>query len=151
MVDKMISWMNNNQGFVMCLLTTVYVIATIIIIIYNKKAIKEMKVTREQESRPYIIANLEYNIIHGMQIKVGNHGKMGAKINHLRVEPKLSINLVDNLDFFEGTFLAPNQVIMFEVKNNDKSGKEGFYEVDIEYETLGDSIKVYSEKYQVST
>ena len=37
-----IHWLNNNQGFVMCLLTFVYVVTTIVIVYYNKKSIKEM-------------------------------------------------------------------------------------------------------------
>ena len=31
----MITWMNQNQGFIMCVLTFVYVVATVIIVIMN--------------------------------------------------------------------------------------------------------------------
>ena len=50
-----IHWLNNNQGFVMCLLTFVYVVATIVIVYYNKKSIKEMIKTREEDNRPYVL------------------------------------------------------------------------------------------------
>lgn len=54
-----IHWLNNNQWFVMCLLTFVYVVATIVIVYYNKKSIKEMIKIREEDNRPYVFANLE--------------------------------------------------------------------------------------------
>ena len=38
----MITWMNQNQGFIMCVLTFVYVVATVIIVIMNRKSINEM-------------------------------------------------------------------------------------------------------------
>ena len=39
----MIHWCNDNQGFLMVLLTGIYVIATIVICIYNQKAIDAQK------------------------------------------------------------------------------------------------------------
>lgn len=50
----MVNWLNSNQGFFMSILTLVYVMATIIIVIYNRKSIQELQKTREEESRPYI-------------------------------------------------------------------------------------------------
>ena len=55
----MIDWLNANQGFAMSVLTLVYVAATIIIVIYNRKTIKEMKDAREEESRPYVFVYLD--------------------------------------------------------------------------------------------
>lgn len=53
-----VNWLNSNQGFAMSILTLVYVVATIVIVIYNRKSIKELQKTREEESRPYIFAYL---------------------------------------------------------------------------------------------
>ena len=51
----MIDWLNSNQGFVMSILTLVYVLATIIIVIYNRKAIQELQKTREEESIIFVV------------------------------------------------------------------------------------------------
>ena len=40
----MIQWCNYNQGFLMVLLTGIYVIATIVICVYNQKAINAQKI-----------------------------------------------------------------------------------------------------------
>lgn len=37
-MEEIVSWMNNNNGFVMGLLTLVYVIATILICVFNYKS-----------------------------------------------------------------------------------------------------------------
>ena len=36
----MVDWLNDNQGFVRSVLTLVYVVATIVIVIYNRKSIR---------------------------------------------------------------------------------------------------------------
>lgn len=54
----MIDWLNSNQGFVMCLLTLIYVLATVVIVIMNKLSINEMQKNRLEDSRPYIMINL---------------------------------------------------------------------------------------------
>ena len=48
----MINWLNSNQGFVMCLLTLVYVLATVVIVIMNKLSINEMRKSRLEDNRP---------------------------------------------------------------------------------------------------
>ena len=77
----MITWMNQNQGFIMCVLTFVYVVATVIIVIMNRKSINEMKTARLEESRPYIIANLVKDPRDRcFYLKIKNYGKTGELI-----------------------------------------------------------------------
>ena len=54
-----INWLNENQGFAMSLLTLIYAIATVVIVSYNRKTIKEMRESRESETRPYIFVYLQ--------------------------------------------------------------------------------------------
>ncbi|SEW38868.1 hypothetical protein [[Clostridium] fimetarium] len=148
----MISWMNNNQGFVMCLLTAVYVIATIIIVYYNRKSINEIKETREAESRPYVFANLisdARDMCFYLQVK--NYGKTGAKILELSIEPNLKINSTNNnTKFIENTILAPSQVLQFIVIEERDKTAESSYKVKIEYESLTSSMKKYTEEYELN-
>ena len=75
----------------MCLLTFVYVVATIVIVYYNKKSIKEMIKTREEDNRPYVFANLEkYPRDRFFTLKIKNYGKLSAKINKIEIEPKIN-------------------------------------------------------------
>lgn len=84
----MIGWLNSNQGFVMSILTAVYVIATIVIVIYNRKSIKEMQRTREEESRPYVFAYLHKDPRDMcFYLRVKNFGKTGARINSFDISP----------------------------------------------------------------
>lgn len=90
-----IEWLNNNQGFTMTLLTLIYVLATIIIVYYNRKSIKEMQQSREEDSRPYIFAHLHKDprdLCFYLRIK--NHGKTIARIENISISPILK--LVDN-------------------------------------------------------
>lgn len=61
----MINWCNSNQGFLMVLLTLVYVIATIAICFFNYKTINEQKkiaATQKQISM-FSVRNETYKII----------------------------------------------------------------------------------------
>jgi hypothetical protein len=89
----MINWLNNNQGFTMSVLTLVYVLATIVIVIYNRKSIRELQKTREEESRPYIFACLHRDprdVYFYFRIK--NYGKTGGEIESIIVSPFIYYN-----------------------------------------------------------
>ena len=81
---KLIETLNNNQGAVMVLLTSIYVVATIVIVMLNKRSIDEMKLSREEESRPYIFASLTFVPRETKQcyLVLTNYGKTGARIKN---------------------------------------------------------------------
>ncbi len=150
----MISWLNINQGFVMSLLTMVYVIATIIIVIYNRKVIDEMKQTREDESRPYVFANLHKDPRDSMfSLVIKNYGKSGARIKRIHFEPKLKFvkNEMPD-DFMKGVVLAPNQMVHFLIgeRASDTYLKKYIAQVSYKSVALGNQ-KSYDDRYEVLT
>ena len=149
----MIQWMNDNQGFVMCILTFVYVVATIVIVVMNKKSISEMKKTRKEESRPYIIANLVKDPRDKcFYLRIKNYGRSGAIINSFRVIPEL--NLVKQqgkgLSLNE-CLLAPSQAIQFIILEEWEKTCETEYSVTISYTTTGIPSDTYEETYTLIT
>lgn len=62
----------------MAALAFVYVVATIVIVYFNKKTIDEMKEEREAESRPYLFAHLAFipGEIKRCQLVLKNYGKV---------------------------------------------------------------------------
>lgn len=145
----MIEWLNANQGFIMCLLTFVYVVATIAIVIMNRMTIIEMKKTRVAESRPYVFVSLHKDprdICFYLRVK--NYGKTGAIINNLAITPALK--LVDNEDklrFLERSVLAPNQTLQFLVLERWEETCDNDYSVDIDYMMVGDTNCRFHERY----
>lgn len=148
-MSNIITWLNNNQGFVMSILTGVYVIATIIIVIYNMKAINEMKKGREEENRPYIFAHLHKDPRDlCFYLRVKNYGKTGGKIVSLNISPQMKFNNdADPSIFLKNVILAPNQQIQFillEQKHETASKK---YTIDIEYISTSEITNKYTESY----
>lgn len=144
----MINWLNTNQGFVMSVLTAVYVIATIVIVIYNRKSIHEIKETREAESRPYVFANLikdARDMCFELQIK--NFGKTGARIIKLEFEPMIKTIDEDGLTFIEDTIIAPAQAINLMLLERSQDTAKNDYKVKIEYESLTSKKTSYADEY----
>ena len=97
-----IQWINRNQGFVMCILTFVYVLATIVIVYYNKKSINEMIKSREDDSRPYVFANIERDPRdRSFTFKVKNHGKSSAKIIRMEINPNIEFIHEKDASFYQ--------------------------------------------------
>lgn len=62
----MIHWCNDNQGFLMVLLTGIYVIATIVICIYNQKAIDAQKKISKVQNHISLFS-LRYEVFRTIQ------------------------------------------------------------------------------------
>ena len=102
----MINWLNSNQGFVMCLLTLVYVLATVVIVIMNKMSINEMRKSRLEDNRPYIMANLVKDPRDRcFYVRIKNYGKTGAVITNFNIFPEL--NLWDRMSRSPRTLALP--------------------------------------------
>ncbi len=144
----MINWLNSNQGFVMSILTLVYVLATIVIVIYNRKSIHELQKTREEESRPYIFAHLHRDPRDMcFYLRVKNYGKTGGIIDKISITPHLKFcGEKDVGEFLNNVILAPNQLLHFIIleKHGETSDKD--YEVEIQYHQTNDN-KTFKEKY----
>lgn len=149
----MITWMNQNQGFIMCVLTFVYVVATVIIVIMNRKSINEMKTARLEESRPYIIANLVKDPRDRcFYLKIKNYGKTGAIINSFSVLPTLKLVRDGDKEIkLDGCMLAPNQSIQFIVLEEWEHTCKQNYEVIILYSSFEKEKRKFEEKYMLVT
>jgi hypothetical protein len=149
---NVIKWLNENQGFVMSLLTAVYVIATIVIVYYNRKSIKEMKESREAESRPYVFANLQKDPRDTcFYFRIKNYGKSVAKIDSIVITPKLK--LVENdehIEFLKNVVLAPNQIMQFIVLEEWDITSKNNYAVDIKYISISEKKCLFQENYVLS-
>ena len=149
----MIEWLNSNQGFVMSVLTFVYVLATIVIVIINRFSINEMKKSRMEDSRPYLMANLvkdPRDLCFYLRIK--NYGKTGAILKKLEVTPDL--NLVKDSGekiSLEGCLFPPQHVIQFIVMEQWSVTCENDYTVVLSYDSLEEKERHFSEEYKLVT
>lgn len=144
----LIKWVNDNQGFVMSILTLVYVVATIIIMYYNRKTIREMQITREEESRPYVFIYLDKDPRdEWFYLRIRNYGKVGARIEKVVISPALKLqNNGEISEILKEVILAPNQTIELIIGSHKKETSENNYKVDFEYANLTNK-KIYYEKY----
>lgn len=150
---SVINWLNANQGFVICLLTLVYVIATIVIVYYNRRSIKEMKDAREAESRPYIFAYLHKDprdLCFYLRIK--NFGKNGGKIKNISITPDMKF--VENgiaSEFLKNVIFAPDQMLYFLLLERNAETSKSNYSIEITYTAIQDENKMYTEQYSLVT
>lgn len=148
-MERTIIWLNTNQGFVMCLLTFVYVVATIVIMYYNKKSINEMAKSREEDSRPYVFANLERDPRDRcFTFKVKNHGKSSAKITNIQINPSIEFIHEKNANFLSGVIISPGQVIPFLIPKESNKIADCLHKITIDYESLNG--KKYHEEYIIA-
>lgn len=146
---QIVNWLNNNQGFTMSILTLVYVIATIVIVIYNRKSIQELQKTREQESRPYLFAYLQKDPRDMcFYFRIKNYGKSGGKIENIQVSPQLKFIGEKNVgEFLNNVILAPNHMIQLILLEQAEETRKNTYDVVIKYQPINNSNKSYEEEY----
>lgn len=149
----MVNWLNSNQGFVMSILTLVYVMATIIIVVYNRKSIQELQKTREEESRPYIFSYLHKDPRDMcFYFRIKNYGRTGGKIENIEVSPQLQF--VDKKqvgEFLNNVILAPNQMLQFIVLERYGETSQKSYNVKIKYHSTSNLKKLHEEIYSLIT
>lgn len=149
----MVNWLNDNQGFVMSILTLVYVVATIVIVIYNRKSIRELQKTREEESRPYLFAYLDKDprdICFYLRVK--NFGKTSGKVEEISISPQMKFAKDKEIgQFLNNVILAPNQLLQFILIERNKETAQKTYDVCIRYHQTNDSKRIYEEKYSLLT
>ncbi len=135
----------------MALLTLVYVLATIVIMLYNHKAIKEARISRESETRPYIFGQFlivsDYNRHIDFQFR--NAGRSGAVIKKFSIDPPLEVNKTsEGIDSINNLFIGPNQVFTIMLNSVVEDVLDKNYSIHLEYQPVG-SRKIYSETYNL--
>ena len=130
-MKNIVEWMNNNNGFIMGILTLVYVLATILICVFNYKSAKatkeqtaEAKKQFRQTNRPNIIPH--FTLIEGQLFclsfkNIGNECAKGVKIainqewiecfNMALKQKKIPGNILAALD--NDFFIVPNDELKF--------------------------------------
>lgn len=151
---EFIALLDEHDGFFMALLTFVYVVFTIFIFIANNKSVKEMKITREEENRPYIVTYIYSKPRGTAELVIVNIGKTMAKDIKIRISPDFDFpkkrplsksNVLNN----PIPSMPPNYEIKMFVGMNwdfkDKDGNFPVYEVKIKYHNS--SGKSYTDHY----
>lgn len=143
----LIDFLNANQGAAMAVLTAVYVIATIVIVYYNKKSIDELRQTRESESRPYLFLYLaKIPREQHYYLVLRNYGKTGGRIINTTIAPGLPfLKGAGDASFLNNTVVAPNQSIHLLVYDEAKVIQETEFSVCLGYEDM--TGKRFEESY----
>ncbi len=167
---NMINWLNDNSGFIMAILTFVYVIATILICIFNYKSAKatndQIKESYKQfieSSRARIVPKIIVLEGEMLCISFQNIGKDIATNVVINVDEKW-LKLLDKTKTFPETaeklriikkkklFLTVDQQLCYGIYipgngyNDYEILEKQDLIVDISYETLGE---VYQEHYEI--
>lgn len=118
----MVAWLNANQGFVMGILTLVYVVATVFIAIVmlransvSSRSLAQAVELEKLRSRPYLLFDLEsrHRAIHAV---LKNLGKTAAYDVKISVTPELK-SVIQGQDWVSSlttnvvSFVAPNREI----------------------------------------
>lgn len=99
-MEEIIKWCNLNNGFIMAVLTGVYVIATIVIAwigarsnAISQKSITTLNEIEQERSRPLVEVRLE-NEVPWLTLKVANLGQTPAYDVRITTTPSLTLVLV---------------------------------------------------------
>lgn len=84
------TWLNENQGAIMALLTAVYCITTILILWANYRVTEEMRFTREIQFRPFVIPDVEIDSERGtVHFVLRNAGAGIASNVRINIDPPI--------------------------------------------------------------
>lgn len=149
----MFDWFNSNEGFIMSILTFVYVLATIVIVIMNLLSIKEMKKSRLDDSRPYIMANIVKDPRDKVfYIRIKNYGKTGAIIESFDVNPDLNLVKENNQKVdIKGCLFPPEYVVQFIILEPWEKTCQNDYSIKLSYKSVERNSRSFSEEYKLVT
>ncbi|HDR8018748.1 TPA: hypothetical protein QCY65_003031 [Bacillus cereus] len=152
-----LNWINDNQGFIMAGLTLIYVLATIRILRANAASVEEMKKTREEENRPYVVAYLEFKTNGAVHFILKNIGKTMALDTKVEVSPR--VEMPKSMPLSDSNLLTqpiPNIPPQFEYKafigmgwdiKDKETDKYPIFKAKVEYKNSNDKSIVYVEEY----
>lgn len=86
----MIQWLNDNQGFVLGLLTFVYVVATIILVVVTRRNVNLLADIEKSRARPYVVFDVivEHLVTYTV---LKNYGVSPARNVRITVTPELAV------------------------------------------------------------
>jgi hypothetical protein len=142
-------WLNENQGAVMAILTMIYVVTTAILVIQNKRTLKEIEISRKLGQRPYLYAEItktsEFVFVYSLQIR--NRGKSPAKLKSITIEPALFLNEKIGIESLNEMIFLPGQCLSLIIKDDFKDFHKNVYNFTLEYESLRN--ETYTESYSI--
>ena len=77
-MNELITWLNNNSGATTAILTAIYVFTTIILLIYNHRALNEMKKARLESIKPQVVMSFEVRRKGLLCLVINNFGNSPA-------------------------------------------------------------------------
>lgn len=149
-----IEYLDQHNGFIMAILTFVYVVFTILIFRANSKSVKEMKVTREDENRPYIVTYIKSQPKGTVELFIENIGKTVARNIEISITPEFQFpkerplskstllnNPIPNMppNYKYSMFVG----MYWDFKNEDRTYP--VFEVEVNYEDSND--KSFTEQF----
>jgi hypothetical protein len=167
----LVEWSNANTGFLMALLTAVYVIATILIVYESRRNNRLMLMIEKDRTRPHVVFWVESEMrTHGKYFnaidyigKIRNEGASTAHDIRITTIPKLrarqGIDKEGENAYYTPTFLeeitsilVPNQTIIenigptkFLLEDNDDESLK--FKIQIEFSDVGG--EKYSTEYDI--
>lgn len=133
---EFIAFLDEHDGFFMALLTFVYVVFTILIFISNNKSVKEMKLAREEEYRPFIVSYIQTKPNGTTELIIENIGKTVAKNVEIEISPEFN--------FPKKSPLSNSFVLNNSIPNMPPNYRLKFYIGSIkDFKIEGDSYQVY--------
>ena len=164
MISTQTAWRNTDMKFLEFLKTyngALSVIGTLVVAILTSfsvfvsmRTLREMKKTREDENRPYVIVYLSKeprDLLFELCIK--NFGKTAAKIEFLEFSLPIKTHSGELADHvFQGVTLMPNQKIHTLFMKDDTLDVRKFESMHLKckYSLLGDKRKIYDDEYVVN-
>lgn len=143
---KMIKQNSELVAIVISLLTAIF---TLIYVRITYKTLREMQLTRQEETRPYVVlyfSKMQYNSKF-RYIILENFGKTAGINISIKTNPKLFSLRDKTFIDYKDLYLAPGQKIItyFDRQNN----KDSYYTFDIEYYSENNTL--YNNKYSIDT
>lgn len=116
----LLDWLQHYNGAVLAALTCVYVAATIILVRLSQRSVDEIRITRMEQSRPYVMPSFEERADGLLVLVLRNYGmsiaySIAVQVPQALVKAPSSVFEEDwRIALAKGTLsLAPGQSIMF--------------------------------------
>ncbi len=164
-MTEIIEWSNRNTGFLMALLTAVYVIATIWIVYESRRSNRLAALFEKDKNRPHVIFWIESEMqTHGQNFsmiefvgKVRNEGASTAHDIKITSSPKLSARQdVDKKIYYTPSFienttsiLVPKQMLV-EAIGPTKYLLEDNEDKNLKFDVLIEFCDMHGEKYSTN-
>lgn len=150
----LLSFLQTYNGAFSVIGTLIVAVLTFFSVFISMRTLKEMKITREEANRPYVIVylNKEPRDVW-FELCIKNFGKTAARIENLTIVPQLRTYSGKSVDVaFKNTVLMPNQKIHTLFLKEDNADVNDFdtLRVKCKYSILDNSEKYFVEEYEAN-